>query len=204
MTGQRRSHLGTAAILAGLRSRPDLAEALAVFDGLPAVAVDDMIGTWRGSEIPTGHPLDGSLSRLGWYGKRFVSAENVHPLVFTGLDGGLWNLDPARVPMGLLARRPSLAHLPGTGRLLHLIRPLLATRRPTARLRSTEYRGVVTATMCYDALPIHDAFRRLDEDTVLGVMDQRGAAPYVFLLERDRSFGPDGSSGPDGGARAAS
>ena len=49
----------------------------------------------------------------------------------------------------------------------------------------TEYRGVVSATMCYDRLPIHDAFRRVDDVTVLGVMDLRGAPPYVFLLERD-------------------
>jgi hypothetical protein len=51
----------------------------------------------------------------------------------------------------------------------------------------TEFRGVVTATMCYDALPIHDAFRRIDDDTRLGVMDLRGAPPFVFVLERDRA-----------------
>jgi hypothetical protein len=49
----------------------------------------------------------------------------------------------------------------------------------------TEYRGVVSATMCYDALPIHDVFRRLDETTLLGVMDLRGAPAYVFALQRE-------------------
>jgi Domain of unknown function (DUF4334) len=33
--------------------------------------------------------------------------------------------------------------------------------------------GVVTATMSYDALPINDHFRRVDADTVIGVMDVR-------------------------------
>jgi hypothetical protein len=40
--------------------------------------------------------------------------------------------------------------------------------------------------MCYDAQPIHDVFRRVDDATVLGVMDLRGAPPYVFLLRRDQ------------------
>jgi len=52
----------------------------------------------------------------------------------------------------------------------------------------TEYRGVVTATTCYDSQPIHDAFRRVDEDTVLGAMDLRGSPhPFLFVLTRDRA-----------------
>ena len=51
----------------------------------------------------------------------------------------------------------------------------------------TEHRGVVTATMIYDALPILDAFRLVDDDTVLGVMDLRRAPPFVFSLARDAS-----------------
>jgi hypothetical protein len=40
--------------------------------------------------------------------------------------------------------------------------------------------------MIYDDLPIHDVFRQVDADTVLGAMDMRGLAqPYVFLLRRD-------------------
>jgi hypothetical protein len=42
--------------------------------------------------------------------------------------------------------------------------------------------------MIYDHLPIIDIFRRVDEDTLLGVMDMRGLAdPYFFILRRDRS-----------------
>jgi hypothetical protein len=66
--------------------------------------------------------------------------------------------------------------------------PALGTRAPAARLRMLEYRGVVSATMCYDRRPIHDVFRRIDEDTVLGAMDLRGSAEaYIFFLRRERS-----------------
>jgi hypothetical protein len=47
-----------------------------------------------------------------------------------------------------------------------------------------EHRGVVTATMSYDALPINDHFRRVDDATLLGVMDLRGAPPFFFVLRR--------------------
>jgi hypothetical protein len=64
------------------------------------------------------------------------------------------------------------------------------TRKPKARLRSLEHRGVVTAAMVYDALPIIYVFRRVDADTLLGLMDLRGLpAPFFFLLERDDPAG---------------
>ena len=51
----------------------------------------------------------------------------------------------------------------------------------------TELRGVVSATMIYDHHPIHDVFRRVDEETVLGWMDLRGLArPFFFVLQRER------------------
>lgn len=46
-------------------------------------------------------------------------------------------------------------------------------------------RGVTTAVMIYDHLPIIDCFRRLDGRTMLGLMDMRGAAPFFFQLERE-------------------
>jgi hypothetical protein len=54
----------------------------------------------------------------------------------------------------------------------------------------TGYRGVITATMCYDDKPIHDVFRKVDDDTVLGAMDARGvSAPLLFVLYRERPAG---------------
>ena len=49
-----------------------------------------------------------------------------------------------------------------------------------------EYRGQVTATMMYDYLPIHDHFRKIDDNTVLGLMDFKPISqPFFFLLKRD-------------------
>ncbi|MEZ4453169.1 MAG: DUF4334 domain-containing protein [Nannocystaceae bacterium] len=54
-----------------------------------------------------------------------------------------------------------------------------------ASLRSVTYRGVTTATMIYDRHPIFDHFRRVDDDTILGVMDRKGDAfPLFFYLRR--------------------
>jgi hypothetical protein len=62
-------------------------DALAFFDGLPAVPADEMLGRWRGSGLPTGSPLDGLLEAYGWYGKEFLDAETVHPLLFHDRTG---------------------------------------------------------------------------------------------------------------------
>jgi len=62
---------------------------------------------------------------------------------------------------------------------------LLRTTRPRARLRMMVHRGKCSATMVYDQWPILDAFRRLDADSVLGLMDARGMArPFFFVLRR--------------------
>lgn len=54
-----------------------------------------------------------------------------------------------------------------------------------ASLRRVEYRGVVTATMCYDKQPVFDHFRKVDERSVLGVMDRKGdPMPLYFYLRR--------------------
>jgi hypothetical protein len=49
-----------------------------------------------------------------------------------------------------------------------------------------EHRGMTSATMIYDHWPILDTFRRVNHDTLLGVMDLRGMAqPFFFVLRRD-------------------
>nr|WP_281371807.1 DUF4334 domain-containing protein [Petropleomorpha daqingensis] len=60
------------------------------------------------------------------------------------------------------------------------------TRRPAARVRAVEFRGVLSAALVYDRLPIIDVLRRADEATLLGLMDLRGVpAPFFFVLRRD-------------------
>jgi GXWXG protein/uncharacterized protein DUF4334 len=164
--------------------RATTGEALELFDSLEPVSVEFMLGTWRGAEFPTDHWMDGLLTATGWYGKHFADSETVHPLLFHTSDRrAAFPVDPALLPMNL--RLPT-----GGGRSYHRLitgaRPLLKTSRPTARLRMTEYRGVSTATMIYDAKPINDLFRKVSADTVLGLMDyRRFTHPYFFVLHRD-------------------
>jgi hypothetical protein len=161
-------------------------EALAFFDSLPAVGIEEMIGAWAGGEIPTGHPVNGLLGPLGWHGKRFDSADEVHPLVMDRPDGGRYSLNPGLIPVATMLRYRAVLGNPRLLRVVRRLGPALGTRGPKARLRMVEYRGLVSATMCYDALPIHDVFRKIDEDTVLGAMDLRGIAqPGIFFLRRE-------------------
>jgi hypothetical protein len=77
---------------------------------------------------------------------------------------------------------------PTAGRIVQAWLPLLSTRRSVARLRMTEYRGIATATIVYDKLPINDVLRQVDADTVLGLMDLKGMAqPLFFVLRRERA-----------------
>lgn len=162
------------------------AAALDAFDALPAVTPDVMIGTWRGSELPTGHPLDGLLAFYGWRGKRFVDADRVDPLLF-GRDNEVLALDPARLPLALALALPRIARTDAARGLFRLVRPLISTRKPKARLRSVAHRGRVSAAMIYDDLPIIDHFRQIDADRVLGLMDLRPTPqPFFFLLTRER------------------
>ena len=169
-------------------------QAFTRFDGLPPVEIPFLLGSWTGESFLTGHPLDGALEAFHWHGKRFDSAEEVHPLVFTTLGGGLICLEPKAMGPGLrLSDRFPVPKSALAGRLFQLLLPLLSTARSSARLRMTSYRGVLSATMLYDHLPINDVFRKLDDDTVLGVMDFKGMEmPFFFQLRREGS-GPSHS-----------
>jgi hypothetical protein len=149
-----------------------------------------LAGRWRGSGLPTGSPLDGLLESYGWYGKEVLDAETVHPLLVRDRTGRPRAVDPALLPVGLLRGRPGLAHWRLARAAFGGVRPLLSTDKPKARLRMMEHRGVATAAMVYDALPVIDVFRRVDADALLGVMDLRGLPqPFFFLLERDNPAG---------------
>ena len=42
--------------------------------------------------------------------------------------------------------------------------------------------------MIYDQMPVNDVFRKLDDNTVLGVMDQKGIdIPFFFKLSREET-----------------
>jgi hypothetical protein len=173
----------------------DTAAALALFDRLEPVREEEMLGSWRGGSFPTGHPLDGLLENAHWHGKRFESSEQVHPLVFRSAAGRLYSVDPRWVVPALsLVQRLRGLRSPLAGQLFRWLGPLLATDQACARLRTLCHRGVCSATMIYDHAPIHDVFHRLDEDTLLGLMDARGMErPFFFLLRREPGGGSAGA-----------
>lgn len=178
LAGRRRSGtllpVTASATLSSLEPACSLDDALALFDALEPVRCEDLTGRWRGRELATGHPMDGLLSATGWYGKRFDRVDAVHPLLYRTPAGEIVSVDPRRAPLSGDPAHPGIED------------PATHTDKPRARLRAIEYRGVVTAAMVYDHLPIIDAFRRVDDDTLLGAMDLRSVpAPYLFVLARD-------------------
>jgi hypothetical protein len=146
------------------RGGTDTHTACRIFDGLAPVELEELLGTWEGSEFRTGHPLDGVLKKLNWYGKAFHDAENVDPLLFKGLDGKVFAVDP--VPIMDL-------------------RKLVEAKGGKARMRRVDHRGQSSAAMIYDHLPIIDHFRKVNDQVLLGMMDHKGdKEPYFFILEK--------------------
>ena len=165
--------------------------ALARFDALPAVAPDDMVGAWRGTGMPTGHPLDGLLERLGWRGKRFGNDGRTDPLIFHPDLA----LDPALMPLKVALRWPGIARSVPVRAAFGLVRAALRARGPAASLGRVEFRGCLSTAMIYDRQPIVDHFRRIDEIRLLGLMQTPLAPPYFFLLTAERGGTAGGREG---------
>jgi hypothetical protein len=167
----------------------DPEEALALFDRLPAVEPTEMLGRWLGGNFATGHPLDGVLEAFHWYGKAFRGPDDVDPLLFRTACGAVVPLRATLLPDARWLERWPWLGTPAAGSLFQrLALPLWITHHPQARLRVVEHRGVASAAMLYDNLPIVDVFRRLDVHTLLGVMDARGISqPFFFTLRREGS-----------------
>lgn len=144
--------------------KTDTHTACRIYDSLETVSLEELIGTWKGREFPTGHPLDGLLSELNWYGKAFHDAENVDPLLFEMPNGEVAAIDPVPVMDK---------------------RKLIKAAGGKARIRMMEHRGALSAVMIYDNLPIHDHFRKVNDGVLLGMMDWKSdAQPFFFILEK--------------------
>ena len=132
-----------------------------------------------GSGLPTGSPLDGLLEAHCWYGKEFLDEESVHPLLFGDRSGRPRPIDPRWLPMAVLRDYAGFAHFAPFRWLFTGVRSLLWTTKPAARLRTIEHRGVLTAAIVYDALPVIDVFRRVGPDVLLGADGHARAAEPV-------------------------
>lgn len=144
--------------------KADLHTACKLFDSLEAVDLEFLLGTWKGRDFHTGHPLDGILKKLKWYGKAFHDADNVDPLLFEIIKGKVIAIDP--VPF---MSKQKLTEATGG----------------EARMRMVEFRGKLSAAIIYDHLPIHDHLRKVDENLLFGMMDLKGdTQAFFFLLEK--------------------
>ncbi|MDB9519362.1 DUF4334 domain-containing protein [Roseofilum reptotaenium CS-1145] len=161
-----------------------LDKALELFDTLEPVNLEFMFGRWQGSQLHTDHPMDGLLEASNWYGKEFINAETVHPLLFLDAQGQIIKVAPNARAMEWIGKMPKM-NLAMLKPLLGLTNSLLKTEKSQARLRMMEYRNKISATMIYDYLPINDSFRKIDGNTVLGVMDFKSLPqPFFFILKR--------------------
>ena len=159
-------------------------KALQLFDSLDSVNLEFMIGRWQGFEIQTDHPMNGLLEVSNWYGKEFVDPENVHPLLFINSREKIFKVAPNSTLISWAIKLPILKNQ-SLKPLIILANYLFKKQTSQARLRMMEYRGKVSATMIYDYLPINDSFRKIDENTVLGIMDfKKLPQPFFFLLKR--------------------
>ncbi|MEM9775574.1 MAG: DUF4334 domain-containing protein [Chloroflexota bacterium] len=163
------------------------AEALDAFDGLDPIPTEFMFGRWFGWEVEAneGHPMSGILDAMGWYGKEFISENEVQPLLVARPSGNTYPIVPYPWILKLSMALP-MVKWPAMKPLNRGVTNLLHTRSTQARLRMVEFRGKTSATMIYDNVPIHDHFRFVDDKTVLGLMDFKLAEqPYFFMLQRE-------------------
>ncbi|WP_232225901.1 DUF4334 domain-containing protein [Leptospira terpstrae] len=161
-------------------------DSFALFDALENVSIEDTIGQWHGSGFHTSHTMDGALETFNWYGKEFVDPDNVHPLVFKSFGKTLFKVNPSLMPVRLATIIPSTSLWP-LRYLFLLVRFLFQTSKSKARVRRIEFRGQLTAAMIYDNLPIHDVFKKVNQNTLFGCMDYKGMnQPFFFVLERDK------------------
>ncbi|MFJ7754512.1 DUF4334 domain-containing protein [Peribacillus muralis] len=159
-------------------------EAFEFFDRMETVGSGEMRGLWKGEELRTGHPMEGILTASNWYGKEFINDEHVQPLVFQKKNGELFSGNPGLMPLNI-----SYGKIPEKfiTIVMGIFRPILKTKKSRARLRQILYRGKISAAMVYDQKGIIDVFRKVDDVTVLGVMDMKNQFPgqsYFFVLKK--------------------
>ena len=161
-------------------------EALAYFDGLPAVKPEEMLGRWRGSGLPTGSPLDGLLEAYGWYGKEFLDDETVHPLLFADRSGRPRPVDPALLPVSVLRDYAGFLNVWPLRRAFAPSGRCCTPRRPKARLREVSTAASSPRRWSTTRCRSSTCSGGSSDDVRLGAMDMRGLpSPFLFVLRRD-------------------
>ncbi|MDR4509145.1 MAG: DUF4334 domain-containing protein [Candidatus Brocadiaceae bacterium] len=171
--------------------------ALILFDKLEIADLGFMLGRWKGTGLHTNHPMDGLLEAYNWYGKEFIDPDNVHPLLFLDRKNHIFRVNPRWIPLKLLVHF-TMSRNKITKRVFLAMKWFLKTDKTTAKIRMMEYRGKVSATMIYDNLPVRDIFRKIDNNTLLGMMDLKGIdQPFFFILKRENNSQQNRQKYPD-------
>lgn len=159
--------------------------ALEAFRSLPSIEPRDLVGLWRGRGIPSGHPFDGVLENLGWFGKRFTPDMRADALLFHASEQRPVAIDPKWIPLRLALRFHGVGRTHVARNMFSYLQRRLRARGPVASLKTMVFGGVESAAMVYDHQPIVDHLRRIDERRVMGAMTISGDARiYFFELER--------------------
>lgn len=155
------------------------------FQGLAPAEPREMIGLWAGRGMPSGHPLDGVLENLGWFGKRFSAQMRADALLFRRGENRLVAIDPAWIPLRLALRFHKLGRTRAASNLFSYLLRRLRAKGPVASLKAMPFHGVTSAAMAYDTQPIIDHFRKVDDNRVMGAMVIEGDdRVYFFELQR--------------------
>ena len=161
------------------------AEVTKWFRTLDPVRPEELIGLWKGDGHPSGHPLDGVLENLHWFGKRFHPDLRADALLFEGEPGRLVPVDPKFFPIRLANRFAAWGRSARAWNLFQHIRPRVRAGTTTASLKVRMDDAVITAAMVYDRQPITDYFRRIDENEIAGMMVVEGdSRRYFFKLTK--------------------
>ncbi|MBY2911130.1 GXWXG domain-containing protein [Rhizobium leguminosarum] len=169
-------------VVEGETMRGDQEEMAAWFRSLEPVQPKDMVGLWSGVGIQSGHPLDGVLENLNWFGKRFHSDMRADALLFNWRPGRLVAIEPNFLPVELAIKMAPLGRTLVARHGFSYLQKVLRARGTTASLRLQALDGIETAAMIYDKQPIVDYFRRIDDDGIAGMMCLRGD-PRRFFFE---------------------
>lgn len=157
-------------------------ERIAWFASMKPVLPEEMVGLWRGTGIPSGHPLDGVMENLGWFGKRFQPDLKADALLFQCRPGRVVPLEPSFFPIELAIRLAPFAKTFVARNLFSHLQEVFRARDTTAMLTLRRIDGAETTAMVYDKQPIADFFRRVDDHEVAGMM-------VVDATNRDTSSG---------------
>ncbi|RZL83769.1 MAG: DUF4334 domain-containing protein [Rhodococcus sp. (in: high G+C Gram-positive bacteria)] len=138
------------------------------------VSPDDLDAVWAALDTVRAEDILGA-----WKGDDFATGHRLHEKLFASRWHG-------KTFLSLEDAKPLICR-DADGNLFSDVK----SGNGEASLWNIEFRGEVTATMVYDSAPIFDHFKRVDDSTLMGIMNGKSALVlddgrhYYFLLERD-------------------